>query len=182
MENWKSRLRSGADRLADPTPNTGYEPKFCIDVSSQHTPINLPSRKSSFNLENDATVAASEDFDLSHHSGASSSRHSVASTVQTLLNLGSSSTRRLAADHATVVSVEESLSRRKRDRDENFVQTLKDRQNFHKLLERKAEPAVRADAEMEITNWEREILILLFVRLIKNSNVNDYSHNSESMA
>ena len=29
--------------LADPIPNTGYEPKFCIDVSSEHTPIILPS-------------------------------------------------------------------------------------------------------------------------------------------
>ena len=76
-------------RLADPTPNTGYEPKFCIDVSSEHTPINLPSRKSSNNLENDATVAASEDFGLPRHSGASRSRHSVASTVPTLLKLGS---------------------------------------------------------------------------------------------
>ena len=51
--------------LADPTPSTGYEPKFCIDVSSEHAPVHLPSRKISFNLENDATVAASEDFDLS---------------------------------------------------------------------------------------------------------------------
>ena len=47
---------------ADPTPNTGYEPKFCLDVSSEHTPINLPSRKSSFNLETDATLATAEDF------------------------------------------------------------------------------------------------------------------------
>ena len=59
--------------LADPTPNTGYEPKFCMDVSSKRTPINLPSRKSSVNLENNATIAASEDFDhLPQHSGASS--------------------------------------------------------------------------------------------------------------
>ena len=54
--------------LADPIPNTDYEPKFCIDVSSELTPTNLPSRKSSFNLENDATIAASEDFDLPQHS------------------------------------------------------------------------------------------------------------------
>ena len=87
---------------ADPTPNKGYEPKFCIDVSSKQTPINLPSRKSSFNLENDETIAASEDFDLPKHSRASSSRHSVASTVPTLLKLGSSSTRKLVADYDSV--------------------------------------------------------------------------------
>ena len=34
--------------LADPTPNTGYEPKFCIDVSIEHTPINLPTSNMSF--------------------------------------------------------------------------------------------------------------------------------------
>ena len=51
--------------LADPTPRTGCEPNFCIDVSSEHTPINFPSRKDSFNLENDPTntVAAADDFD-----------------------------------------------------------------------------------------------------------------------
>ena len=35
-------------RQAGPIPNTGYEPKFCIDVDSGHTPINLPSRSMSF--------------------------------------------------------------------------------------------------------------------------------------
>ena len=72
--------------LACPTPNTSYEPKFCINISSEHTPIILPSRKGSFNPESDVTVAASEDVDLPRHSGASSSRHSVASTVPTLLH------------------------------------------------------------------------------------------------
>ena len=41
--------------LADPTQNLGYEPKICTDVSGEHAPINLPSRTSSFQLENDAT-------------------------------------------------------------------------------------------------------------------------------
>ena len=41
-----------SDPLADPTPNTGYEPNLCIDVSSEHTPIKCPFRKNSFNLEN----------------------------------------------------------------------------------------------------------------------------------
>ena len=124
--------------LADPTPNTGYEPNICIDVSSEHTSIHLPSRESSFNLENDATIVASEDFHLPRHSGASSSsRHTAASTVPTLLKLGSvgtssrklvadydsvasqTSSRKLAADvdHETIVpSVLESVSRKKRPR------------------------------------------------------------------
>ena len=51
--------------LATRHPATGYVPNFCVDVSSEHTPINFPSRKDSFNLENELTntVAASEDFD-----------------------------------------------------------------------------------------------------------------------
>ena len=47
-------------------------------------------------------------------------------------------------DCETVVSsLLGSVSNGKRDRDLNVVQTLKDRQNLHKILERKAELAVR---------------------------------------
>ena len=64
------------------------------------------------------------------------------------------------------MSVEESVSREKRHRDLNVVQTLQDRHNLHKFLERKAELAVRgekvssekfseAEAEIEIRNWEK---------------------------
>ena len=59
-------------RLAGPIPNTGYEPKFCIDVDSEHTPISIPSRNMSFQQEYDATIAA-EDLNLPRHSVASSS-------------------------------------------------------------------------------------------------------------
>ena len=76
--------------LADPIPNTGYEPKFCIDVSSERTPVNLPTRNTDFQQEYDATIAASEDIGLPRHSGVSrSSQHTAASTVPTLLKLGS---------------------------------------------------------------------------------------------
>ena len=72
----------------------------------------------------------------------------------------------MVADHETVTGVQESVSREKRDRDLNVVQTLKDRQNLHKLLERKAELVVRreksaqkrlseAEADMEIRSWEK---------------------------
>ena len=45
--------------LGDSMPITGHEPKFCIDVSSEHTPINLPNRNMSFQQEYDATITAS---------------------------------------------------------------------------------------------------------------------------
>ena len=41
-----------------------------------------------------------------------------------------------------------------RDRDQNVVQTLRDRQNLHQIFERKAELAVRAEADVEVKHWE----------------------------
>ena len=52
------------------------------------------------------------------------------------------------ADHETVVSVEESVSRGERNRDLNVVQTLKDRQNLHNFLERKAELAFEEESQL----------------------------------
>ena len=59
-----------------------------------------------------------------------------------------------------------SVSKGKRDRDQNVVQTLRDRQNLHNILERKAELAVRgeklaqqrldeAEADVEVQHWEK---------------------------
>ena len=50
-------------RLAEQSPLAGYEPNSLIEASSEHTPINFPSRKDSFDTDfNDlaTTVAASE--------------------------------------------------------------------------------------------------------------------------
>ena len=67
--NQEIHLRHSAPRitvchlLVEPTPLTGQEPNSCIDVSSEHTPNNNPSRRDSFNTDyNDlnTTVAASE--------------------------------------------------------------------------------------------------------------------------
>ena len=93
--------------MASPIPNKGYEPKFCIDVSSEHTPINLPTRNVSFQQEYDATITASEDLDLPRHSGASSnSQHTAASRIPTLLKLGSLRTglTKVLADYVSVAS------------------------------------------------------------------------------
>ena len=86
-------LRNGlSGRLPGPIPNTGYEPKFCIDVDSEHTPINLPSP----NMEYDATIAAFEDLDFLRQSVAPSSSQLSAS-------VGTCS-RKLVADYGAVVS------------------------------------------------------------------------------
>ena len=78
--------------LANPTPDTGYEPKFCVDVSDEHTPINLPDSNRNFPHNYDATVVATtEDLDVPRHSGASSSskQSATASRVPTVSKLGS---------------------------------------------------------------------------------------------
>ena len=71
-------------------------------------------------------------------------------------------------DRETVVSsLFESVSKAKRDRDQNVVQTLKDKRNLHKILERKAELAVRgeewlskrffeAEADVQVKLWGKE--------------------------
>ena len=53
-------------RLAEKSLLTGYELKSLIEVSSEHTPINLLSTKNSFDTDFDnlaTTVAASEMHD-----------------------------------------------------------------------------------------------------------------------
>ena len=57
------RLSGQSRHLVDPIQSTDYEPKTCIGVSSEHTPINFPTRRDSFNLENDLKFAFSEDSD-----------------------------------------------------------------------------------------------------------------------
>ena len=166
--------------LADPTPDTSYEPKFCIDVSSEHTPINLPDSNRNFPHENDATiVATTEDLDLSRHSKtSSSSQHTAASRVPTLLKLVSlgTSLTKVSADYDSVASltgIKETCADVDRETvvsnlfgSQNVVQTLKDRQNLHNIFERKAELAVRgeklaqqrffeAEADVEVKHWEK---------------------------
>ena len=111
----------------------------------------------------------------------------AASRVTTLLNLGSlgTSLTKVSADYDSVASrtgIKEtcadmdretvvsrlfgSASKGERDRDQNVLKTLRDRPNLHKILERKAELAVRreklaqqrlceAEADVEVKHWEK---------------------------
>ena len=180
--------------LAGPIPNTGHEPKFCIDVDSERAHADQPSVQKH-------EITASVDLNLPRHSGASSSsQHLAASKVSTLSKLGASGTSlpKVLADRDSVVgrtsiketcadmeretvfsSLVESVSREKRDRDLNVVQSSRDRQHLHTILERKAELAVRggklaqlrfyeAGADVEMKHWEK-----------KNSDISLYEINQE---
>ena len=177
--------------LADCTPLTGYEPKICIDVSSEHTPINYPSRRNSFNIENNdltTTVTASETFDGFHQQAAASggSQQVPASAANPWLSADMwSSTKKLVRSNQSIANVEGTLSREKRDRDLESVQTPSERRNLHVYLEQKGELAVRrgcaaqrrlseAEADMDIRNWE-QIRILPSMKPIENSYLKDWS-------
>ena len=137
-------MDSSVLRLHDIPPQVMNEPNFSIDVSSEHTPINFPSRKDSFILENDLTNTVADH--LPQRFVASSSQCSAGSTIPTLLNSGSvRSTGDLVRGNNSVASVEEPVLRGKRDRDSNSVRTSSDRRNLQKYLERKAESAVRRE-------------------------------------
>ena len=143
--------------IATLTPTTRYEPKFCVDASDERTPINLPDSNRNFK---------SEEPDVPRHSGtSSSSKHTAAaSRVPTaLVSLGRWFWKQLAdyesvdgrnciqetgadLDRETVVpTLFRSESKGKRDRDQNVVQSLRDSENLHKILQRKAEMAVRGE-------------------------------------
>ena len=152
--------------LAESSPHTGYEPKTCIDVSSEHRPINHSSWRNSFNIENDlaTAVAASENSDGFHQQAVARSPSVPASVVDPWLCADRwSSTEKLVRGNASIASVEGDLSRGKRDRDLESVQTLSDRRILHVYLEQKAELVVQgecaaqrrlseAEADMNIRN------------------------------
>ena len=77
---WRSSCATPSGGLlfghpAESSPPTGYKPKTCIDVNSEHTPLNYTSRRNSFNIENNdltTTTAASDNSDGFHQQAAAS--------------------------------------------------------------------------------------------------------------
>ena len=122
--------------LAESLPHTGYEPNTCIDVSSEHTPINHSSSWNRFNNENDltTTVAASENFDGFHQQAAASGSSHFVPTREVNPWLSADpwparSRKLLRGDVSNITSVEETCSEGKRNRDLENVQTLSEIKN-----------------------------------------------------
>ena len=151
-----------------------------------------------FQQEYDATIAASEDLDLPQYAGASSSiQHTATSTVHTLLKPSSFGTglKKLSADCVSVSgrTCIKKLACVGMD-SEKVVFSLCQRRRRDKILERKAELAVRrekmaqqrlyeAEADVEVKNiGKRETLTLLFMRSIKSLNPNGYSNNNKRIS
>ena len=136
-------------------------------ASDEHTPINLSdSNRNSPHYCNATIAVTSEEPDVLRHSGAlHSSQHTAATSEAPTVSgsLGCCLWKQLAdydsvdsqnsiretgaeLDRETVVStLFRSESRGKRDRDQNVVQSFRYRENLHKILEWKAELAVRGE-------------------------------------
>ena len=182
--------------------DTRYEPKFCVDTSDEHTPINIPESDKNFPHDYEATmVATTEEPDVLRHSGASSSsKHTTAaskvSTVPKLGSLGNSFCKKVAdyesvdsrnsiretcadPDRETVVSIScRSELKGKRDRDQNEVQSFNDSENLQKIIELKADRRRRENQQncmkqRQPNTGKRKIRTLLFMRSIRNLNPND---------
>ena len=92
-------------------------------------------------------------------------------------------------DRESVVStLFRSESKGKRDEDQNVVHSLRDREYLHKILERKAEMAVRgermaqqrlydAEAEVEAINWEKRNSDVAPNVINQKFESNDHSYN-----
>ena len=190
-------------------PNTGCEPNFCAHINEEHTPINLPDSNRNFPRRDDATIiSTTEDPEVFQHSGAAiSSKHAAASRVPTVLgSSGNSFWKQMAVyesvdsrdgiqetganlERESVVStLFRSQSKGKRDRDQNVVHSLRDRENLHKILERKVDLAVRGAtmAQQQLFLKLRHKLgrgigksensTSLFRRSIRSLTLNDFSY------
>ena len=141
------------DHLAESTLHTSYEPKTCIDFSSDHTPINCSSRRNSSNIDlNDltTTVAASENSDGFHQQAAAScSSQQASNEVNPWISPDMwPSTRKSVRNNESTSSAEGTFSRGKRDRDLESEQTLSERRNLHVYLEQKVQWRMRSSEEI----------------------------------
>ena len=153
---------------------TGFELKLCVDASDEHTPINLPDSSRIFPHDCNATIAVtSEEPDVLRHSGTSSSSkqsfHCVRFIGKLALETVGNSIQETGAEleRETVVStLFISEPKGKRDRHQNFLQSSRDTDNLHIILERKAEMAAQgermaqqklyeAEAEVDARYWEK---------------------------
>ena len=121
--------------------------------------------------QENASLSVSEQ--VPHEKSRSSSRKSPAGTVLTVFGSSaghsfgkpqrdcvseSSLLSQLAGPgelgSGSVSTKDESLMTGKRDRGENIGQSIRDRENLHKILERKAEPSIQGENEAQI-NYQR---------------------------
>ena len=93
---------SESDRMADPAPNTGYEPNlanFSSYVDPEHTPIDIPDSHQDFLCPDDATMISTSPEGLPNAEAFSSSQKAAAGRVSSLFS--HSSLGKLSAGHVS---------------------------------------------------------------------------------
>ena len=137
-----------------------------------------------------ASLSVSEQ--VPHEKSRSSSRKSAAGTVPTVflrqvcfLNWRGPG-RGGGLGSGSVSTTDEPLMTGKRDRGESIGQSMRDRENLHKILERKAESSIQGENEAQ-KNYQRlklmwkleggskEVQKLLYMNPIENLKLKDYS-------
>ena len=153
--------------------------------------------------QENASLSVSEQ--VPHEKSRSSSRKSAAGTVPTVFGSSAghsfgkpqrdcvSETSLLSQlagpgglESRSVSTTDESLMTGKRDRGESIGQSMRDRENLHKILERKAESSIQGENEAQ-KNYQRlklmwkleggskEVQKLLYMNPIENLKLKDYS-------
>ena len=157
-----SARRLCVGRLAEQSPLTGYEPKSLLEVSSENTPINLPSGQDRLdtNLDDLATsVDASEVYDTT----------AVGRLTSPLFSQG----REVSAHHSVFLflrqvepfsSFGKPLSKGKRNRDLESVQDsqlireriLSEQRDIHDFFEKKADDTFQRECEAQTSLSEAQ--------------------------
>ena len=173
--NATPRLGGSSGRMADNAQPTGYEPKTCIDVSSEYTPINIAVRRENFDIERDLKFSLFDDFDhlLPRAVGAQRSvaRACVDEFGSTVLQRETSAgvrvDHRVLLKHKKPLQSDESAASVERNSSREHVgQILRctqssERLSIHEYLEKKAEMAIQGESAAqrrlsEVRRWEQE--------------------------
>ena len=160
-------LRGEFGPMASWTSNTGYEPNVGVNHQTDSTTI----FDEADDYQEKASLSVSEQ--VPHEKSRSSSRKSAAGPVPTVFgssvghsfgkpqrdcvpetSLLSQLTRPRKLESRSVSTIDESLMTGKRDRGESIGQFMRDRENLHKILERKAESAIQGENEAQ-KNYQR---------------------------
>ena len=153
--------------------------------------------------QENASLSVSEQ--VPHEKSRSSSRKSAAGTVLTVFgssaghsfgkplrgcvsetSLLSQLTRPRKLESRSVSTIDESLMTGKRDRGESIGQSMRDRENLHKILEREAESSIQGENEdqknyqrlklmWKLEGGSKEVQKLLYMNPIENLKLKDYS-------
>ena len=178
-------------RMANPAPNTGYEPNpsnLFSYMDTAHTPIHLPDRHHDFQREDDATVISTTDPEGLPRSGAPSGSKTAASRVPS--TFGPPSHWKPMADHASGLGQfrtenllqQQFLVHRRKVR-EIKTQTLCIRWKIERISKKSSNGKLTRPSRGEMMAQQKlceaEAEVEASKRSIKNLNLSDFSYTKQ---